>query len=853
MIGNLTENGARLRRLFVEPKLPAGLEPLMELAQNLWWSWDRQATALFHSVDSAGLVAADYNPIAMLERLSGERANELLKDKAFMKRLQAVYADFRKYMDTPKPKNQPRIAYFCMEYGLHQSLRLYSGGLGILAGDYIKEASDANADFIGVGLLYRYGYFQQDISLHGEQIHEYEPAKFTQLPIEPVRDAQGDWVKIFVNFGQHTVWAKVWELKVGRVSLYLLDTDIEDNKWEFRSVTHHLYGGDNENRIRQEILLGIGGYRLLKAINAPADVYHLNEGHAAFLGLERLKHYIKNRGFSFDQALEIVRGTQLFTTHTPVPAGHDSFSDGLMQAYLSDVIYDLDISWKQLLKLGKLDPDNPTETFSMSHLAINTSLGLNGVSWLHGVVSRKMFNHLYPDYHETEVPIGYVTNSVHYPTWTAPEWQEFYEKTLGKNILDKQTDFSFWEKIQSVPDQKLVELRKIRKAALFTWLRKSLQKDLTDRGVNPRDIFEVINQLNEDALVIGFARRFATYKRATLLFTNQERLAQIVNQADKPVIFLFAGKAHPADKAGQEFIRLIYQTTQDPRFKGKVIFLENYSMEMAKLLISGVDIWLNNPTRPKEASGTSGMKAIMNGVMNFSVLDGWWVEGYKPGAGWSLPLHDTYTDQQLQNQLDAELIYNTLENDIIPTYYAEGKAGAGKAWVSHIRNTITQIVPQFTMRRMLDDYRARFYNPLFERGKKLSADGFRRAHALTEWKNKVRSIWPAVEVVHIQTFDSVNKSLHIGDSFSTEVTVKLMDLPADQIGVELVAFKRKSDKELELLEVLPLKHKETKGMLGIYTVDYKPTNPGVSEFGFRMFPQHPDLFSRMDFPLVKWI
>jgi glycogen phosphorylase len=853
MLGNLTENSTRLRRLFVEPKLPAGLEPLMALAQNLWWSWNVDATQLFKDIDAAALIAADYNPVAMLETLSAERLAELAADKDFMKRLKAVSASFQKYMDTPKPAGQPKVAYFCMEYGLHQSMRLYSGGLGVLAGDYIKEASDANADFVAIGLLYRYGYFQQDISLNGEQIHNYDAAKFTQLPLEPVRDEHGEWVKVFVNFGQQTIWAKVWELKVGRVSLYLLDTDIEDNKWEYRSVTHQLYGGDNEMRIRQEILLGIGGYRILKALGRPADVYHLNEGHAAFLGLERLKHYIKRRGFSFEQALEIVKSTQLFTTHTPVPAGHDSFSDGLMQAYLNDVIYDLDLSWREFLALGKEEPDNPMETFSMSHLAIQTSVGLNGVSWLHGDVSRKMFNHLYPDFHHSEVHIGHVTNSVHYPTWTAPVWQAFYEKTLGANIVEKQADFKFWDKIKSVPDEVLVDLRVKCKAALFAWLRTSLQADLTDRGANPRDIFEVINNLREDALVIGFARRFATYKRATLLFTNPDRLASIVNATDRPVIFLFAGKAHPADKQGQEFIRLVYHTTQDPRFKGKVIFLENYSMEMAKLLTSGVDIWLNNPMRPKEASGTSGMKAIMNGVMNFSVLDGWWVEGYKPGAGWALPLEDTYTDLSLQNQLDAEMIYNTFENDIVPTYYADGKPGANKAWVSHIRNTITQIAPQFTMRRMLDDYTERYYMPLYKRSTKLANAGFAGAIQLAEWKTKIKSTWGAVELVHLDTFDSVNKSLHIGDSFTAEVTVKLIDIPPHEIGVELVFFKRKSDTELDLIEILPLTFKEYRGALGVYSCVCKPSQPGVSEYGFRMFPQHSDLPNRLDFPLVKWL
>lgn len=542
MLGNLTENTTRLRRLYVEPRLPQGLEPLMDLARNLWWSWNVEATRLFKEIDEAGLIATDYNPVALLENLSTDRANELIKDKDFMKRLKAVHSEFETYLKKAKPKNQPRVAYFCMEYGLQQSMRLYSGGLGVLAGDYIKEASDANADFVAIGLLYRYGYFQQDISINGEQIHNYDAAKFTQLPLEPVRDENGEWIKIFVNFGQQTIWAKVWELKVGRVSIYLLDTDIDDNKWEYRSVTHQLYGGDNEMRLRQEILLGIGGYRVLKALDRPADVYHLNEGHAAFLGLERLKHYIKTKGFSFEQALEVVKSTQLFTTHTPVPAGHDSFSDGLMQSYLGEVIYDLDLTWREFQLLGKEVPEDPNETFSMSHLAIQTSVGLNGVSWLHGDVSRKMFNHLYPDFHHSEIHIGHVTNSVHYPTWTSPEWQAYYDKVLGKDLIENQADPKFWEKVKSTPDTTFVELRKARKAALFTWLKSSLQADMTDRGANPRDIFEVINNLREDALVIGFARRFATYKRATLLFTNPERLAQIVNQSDRPIIFCLPGK-----------------------------------------------------------------------------------------------------------------------------------------------------------------------------------------------------------------------------------------------------------------------------------------------------------------------
>jgi alpha-glucan phosphorylase-like protein len=854
MVGNLTQSGAKLKRIFIEPKLPEGLAPLAELSQNIWWCWNHDAIELFQSIDREKFISLQHNPVALLDELSVERARALLDDAEFVSRMKRVHKSFRDYMAKGASKSGPQIAYFCMEYGLHQSLRLYSGGLGVLAGDYLKEISDRNANFVAVGLLYRYGYFQQGISNNGEQLHNYEPVKFTQLPLQPVRDVRGEWVKIHVNLSGRTVWAKVWELPVGRMSLYLLDTDIDDNVWEDRNITHQLYGGDNENRLRQELLLGIGGLRALNAMGINPDLFHLNEGHAAFLGLERLRNYIKDNGLSFDEALEVVRSTQLFTTHTPVPAGHDTFSEALLRDYLYEYTYALDITWEQLVGMGRINAKDTMELFNVSHLAIRTSQEVNGVSRLHGEVSQHMFEELTPDYNYAESNIGYVTNSVHFPTWVAREWLDFYEEKLSKGILEQQTDKKIWQKIQKVPASEIMSIRRLLKKRLLDWVRTSLAEDLMRRGENPRNTFEIVNAIKDDALVFGFARRFATYKRATLLFSNEKRLAEIVNNPERPVIFLFAGKAHPADKGGQEFIRLVYNVTKNPDFRGKVIFLENYSMEMAKLLVQGVDVWLNNPTRPKEASGTSGMKAVMNGVMNFSVLDGWWCEGYRPGAGWALPEKDTYPDQPaLQNELDAETIYNTLENDIVPSYYEQDKNGISERWVSHIKNTIAEIAPEFVMGRMLDDYEARFYSKLAERSRQLKQKDYAAARQLATWKAKVQRSWQAIELLDLQAPDTFNRSLPLGDKFEAKATLHLQDLNPEDVGLEVVFYKRHSEKELELLytETMELNHK--KGAEATFVCAFVPRTAGVFEYGFRLYPKNALLPHRQDFSLVRWL
>ncbi len=853
MVGNLTQKGAKLKRIYIEPKLPEGLAPLAELSQNLWWSWNHDAIELFSSIDPARFEALNYNPVALLDELGTEKARELLSDKNFTARMKRIHAEFRAYLDEAPAKADPLVAYFCMEYGLHQSMRLYSGGLGILAGDYLKEVSDRNFNLVAVGLLYRYGYFQQGISLNGEQTHHFEPAKFTLLPLQPVRDERDEWVKINVNLAGRTVWAKVWALPVGRMTLYLLDTDIDDNVWEDRAISHQLYGGDNENRLRQELLLGVGGWRALHAIGLKPDIYHLNEGHAAFLGLERIRNYMRTKGLNYEEAREIVRATQLFTTHTPVPAGHDTFSENLLRDYLYEYTYALDIPWNDLVALGRVNAEDANELFNVSHLAIRTAQEINGVSRLHGEVSQKMFVDLNPDYNYAESNIGYVTNSVHFPTWVAREWLELYRSALNKNIVEKQGDKKSWAKIHDVPGEQIMDIRRRLKKRLLDWVRHSLQTDLTRRGENPRSVFEIINTLRDDALVIGFARRFATYKRATLLFTNEKRLAEIVNNADRPVIFLFAGKAHPADKAGQEFIRLVYHTTKNPAFKGRVIFLENYSMEMAKLLVQGVDIWLNNPTRPKEASGTSGMKAVMNGVMNFSVLDGWWCEGYKPGAGWALPEKETFKDQGLQNELDAETIYNILENDIVPTYYEQGANGVPERWVSHIKKTIAEIAPEFVMGRMLDDYQERFYSKLWNGSRKLKKNDYQAARDLVAWKDRVRSAWEAIELVEMDVPDTYNRSLPLGEHFKVSVTLHVQNLKPTDLGVEVVFYRRLSETELELISIYPLELKSQQDVHATWTCDVVPHIAGVFEFGLRMYPNNPLLAHRQDFGLVRWL
>ncbi|MFZ4560876.1 MAG: alpha-glucan family phosphorylase [Saprospiraceae bacterium] len=853
MVGHLQDNSIQLKRIFIESKLPDPLLPLQELAHNIWWSWSQEAIELLTGADPEKWEALHYNPIAVLDQLSVERAAALLEDRAYMEKLERVIARFHTYLEDKKNASGPRVAYFSMEFGLHASVRLYSGGLGVLAGDYLKEASDCNVDMLGIGLLYRYGYFQQSISLHGDQVNHYPPQEYTKMPMSPVRDKNGEWLKVAIDFPGRTVHAKVWTLPVGRIPLYLLDTDIPDNNWEDRSITHQLYGGDNEHRLKQEMVLGIGGVRLMSALGLEPDIFHCNEGHAAFMGVERLREHLQDNGLTYPVAKELVRASSLFTTHTPVPAGHDYFPEHLLRQYLGDYIAQMGLSWETFVGLGKVDVHDSAELFSMSHLAIRLSQEVNGVSRLHGKVSQQMFSVLYPGYNAQESHIGYVTNGVHYPTWIANEWHQLFVKHLGTGFLSDQSNLEKWEGVREIPDAEIVRVRKYLKKRLLDKVKIKLREDMTRRGEKPSAIFETIEKIRPDALVIGFARRFATYKRAHLLFKNIERLKELMNRSNRPLIFLYAGKAHPADHPGQALIKEIIHISRRPEFVGKVIFLEGYDMELAKMLVQGVDIWLNTPTRPLEASGTSGMKATLNGVMNLSVLDGWWAEGYLPGAGWALPIDAAYTDNALQDELDAETVYNLLENDLLPTYFQDGPEGFSASWLQIIRNTISKIGPRFTMKRQLDDYMQQFYHKLYARTKVLRKNRFSAARDLAAWKQTVAERWEGVHLLEKDVFDSDNFSLHFGESFKVRIKVAHNGIPKEQLGMEAIFFKRLSENELDLRFHKELQVVDSNEYSTTFAAEIFPQVWGVYEYGFRLYPRHASLPHPQDLCLVKWV
>ncbi len=840
------------KKVLIQPVYTTELKKLQELAQNLWWSWNYEAIALFESIDPIAWEKFEQNPIPMMESLSMKQMEALEKNTEFVKRLNKVYEDFKNYM-SQGPADEHKIAYFSMEYGLHKSLKIYSGGLGILAGDYLKEASDSRANIVAMGLLYRYGYFKQDISLFGDQIAEYIPQKFTHLPLEPVRDENGEWVTISIAFPGRTVVAKSWKVQVGRVPLYLLDTDIEENQTDDRGITHQLYGGDSEMRFKQEMILGVGGIRLLEKVKVKPTLYHSNEGHSAFIGLERLRIYIEKHNLGFDVARELVRSSSLFTTHTPVPAGHDAFEEHLLRTYMPHYAGRLNISWDDFMNLGKFRLNDPNEKFSMSVLATNLSQEVNGVSEIHGRVSRDMFQPLYPGYFANELHIGFVTNGVHLPTWTDPSWQQLYSKYFGKAYKADQSNTEYWAKIRQVADEEIWEIRKQLKSDLIQYVKYRVKIDMTERQESPKLILRTIEGLNDQALIIGFARRFATYKRAHLLFTNLERLSKIVNNTEKPVLFLFAGKAHPNDKAGQDLIKRIIEISRMPEFTGKVLFIENYDMELGKRLTNCVDVWLNTPTRPLEASGTSGEKAVMNGVLNFSVLDGWWAEGYRPNAGWAIQEGRTYANQQYQDELDAETIYSLLENEITPSYFSRNDAGVPVKWVGYIKNNIAEIAPHFTMKRMLDDYFDRFYNKLKSRAIYLKEKRYKMAFEVNAWKSKVKSNWDSVEVKSIKVPDPTVRPLDFGENFVAEITLLTPGLASGDVGIELLFGRKLHDKIDEIVFVEKMKLIDSGEGWARYHINVPIYRAGVYDYTFRIYPSSELLPHRQDLPLVKWI
>lgn len=839
------------RNIIVHRSISEALQPLEDLAKNLWWCWNDEAYELFKSIDPAKWLEVRKNPIELLDATPLSRYKELEKDTAFMSQLSKVYADFQAYMSKKAEMISPSVAYFSMEYGLHSSLKIYSGGLGILAGDYMKEASDKATKITGVGLLYRYGYFTQKLSSAGNQEADYEAQDFSKIPVSPVFDANGKWIIVSVDLPGRTLHARVWRVDVGRIELYLLDTDFEDNSEDDRSVTHHLYGGNWENRLKQEMLLGLGGIKMLRKLGIDADVYHCNEGHAAFIGLERLTEYIQNEKLSFSEAIEVVRASSLFTTHTPVPAGHDFFEEGMLRAHIENYAPKMNVTWEQILALGKINLHDPREKFSMSHLAANLSQEVNGVSWLHGEVSKDIFSELWPGYMPEELHISYVTNGVHQPTWTAGLWKAIENEVFTKSSKSDTYDLKSFEGIYKVSDKRIWEVKNELRAKLLRRVEQKLRTEKNTPYFSPKQLLEIKENLRKDILTIGFARRFATYKRAHLLFTNIERLDKIVNNPERPVQFIFAGKAHPADKAGQDLIKHIVEISKWPQFLGKIIFIPNYDMELARHMVQGVDVWMNTPTRPQEASGTSGEKAAMNGVMHFSVLDGWWVEGYREDAGWALPMERAYESQEYQNEMDAEMIYNIIEDEIAPAFYEKDKDGISQKWCSYIKNTIAKVAVNFTTTRMLTDYENQYYFPMSERVSKLKNDKYAIAIQISDWKRKVSQEWDNIKVLDVKA-PNRREQISIGNTYKGEITLDIGDLKSSDIGVELVIAKDKDGKTkvVEKKEFTPVSQEGSKAT---YSLELVTEYPGSIQLALRIFPKNELLPHRQDFALVKWL
>ena len=842
-------NAPQWKEVTIKSTLPAELKCLDELAHNMWWAWNYEARDMWKSLDKDLYEEVGHNPVMLLDRLSYERKEAIVKDKAIMERVKAVYKKFREYMDVAPDATRPSVAYFCMEYGINQVVKIYSGGLGMLAGDYMKEASDSNVNMCGVGFLYRYGYFKQTLSMDGQQIAQYDAQNFNSLPVERVLDENGQPLVVDVPYMNYQVHAYVWVMNVGRIKLYLLDTDNELNSEFDKPITHALYGGDNENRLKQEILLGIGGMLTLKKLGIKKDIYHCNEGHAALCNLQRLIDYI-NEGMSFNESLELVRASSLYTVHTPVPAGHDYFDESLFGKYMGGYPQMLGISWDEFIGMGRTNPDDHSERFCMSTFACNTCQEVNGVSKLHGWVSQRMFAPIWKGYYPEESHVGYVTNGVHFPTWTATEWRKVYAKYFDKNYIYDQSNESLWHAIYNVPDAEIWETRMALKKKLVDYIREKFAATWLKNQGDPSRVVTLLESITPNALYIGFCRRFATYKRAHLLFTDLERLSKIVNNPERPVKFIFSGKAHPADGAGQGLIKRIFEISQRPEFLGKIIFLEDYDMELARRLVSGVDIWMNTPTRPLEASGTSGEKAEMNGVINLSVLDGWWVEGYRQGAGWALKQERTYQNQGYQDQLDAATIYSLLENEILPLFYNRNEQGFSEGWIKTIKNSIATIAPHYTMKRQLDDYYDKFYNKEAANFKKLSANNNRLAKELASWKETVAQRWDSIRVVSKD--DSVLYGAETGKKYTLRYVIDEQGLN-DAIGLELISIKTDKNGEEHIFSKREFEVVAHEGNNYTFEATFEPDVAGSFKSCVRMYPKNENLVYREDFCYVKWL
>ncbi len=779
-----------IQKFRVRPTLPARLSPLMDIALNLWWTWNPEAVSLFERIHRGLWMECRHNPIALLSRIDQERLNELAGAETFLAHMDRVHAHMVRYMEHPtwysqvrEEDHESRIAYFSAEFGLHECLPFYAGGLGVLSGDHLKSASELGLPMVGVGLIYRHGYFHQQLDRDGTQIETYHEHHFSGYPLQIVSHPDGSALLISVEMGDRQVRARIWKVQVGRVPLFLLDTDIAENEPHDRHISSYLYDADMDVRIRQEILLGVGGLRALERCDVSPTVCHLNEGHSAFLTLERIATLMERHAVRFEQAREIVAASTVFTTHTPVPAGNEVFPAHLIARYLRPYARRLGLSDDELLGLGRVNPHDGNEPFSTTVLALRLSAFRNGVSRLHGQVTRSMWKGLWPEAPESEVPITHITNGVHLPSWYSDEIARLLDRYLGPEWLENPVDRQIWEQVSTIPDTELWRARERLRTSLVAEARLQLREQLTRRGANVSAIEQVTDVLDPDALTICFARRFATYKRASLLFRDLERLKKIVNLSERPVQFIFAGKAHPMDQPGKELIRQITKVSELPEFRHRIVFLEDYDIRLARTMVRGADVWLNTPRRPMEASGTSGMKVAVNGGLNLSILDGWWAEAYNGENGWAIGSGQTHPDLDYQDRAESEALYMLLEQAVVPMFYERGADGLPRQWIARIKSSMMTICPLFNTNRAAEEYTRQFYIPALVNWHCLFANDMDRARRVAAWKSMMRARWPEVRILDVHTDAGVD--LAVGDQMTVRATVQLGQIAPDDVEVEI--------------------------------------------------------------------
>lgn len=848
-------------RITVNPQLPKRIEKLSEIGYNLWWSWNTEFLKLFKEIDIDLWESVNKNPIKFLKLVTQEKLEKAAQSPEFLKKYDKVVENFEDYMKSknnwfekkyPDNKNDV-IAYFSAEYGLDQTLAIYSGGLGILSGDHLKSASDLGVPLVAIGLLYKKGYFNQKINGNGIQETEYNDIDIENLPIESVKDSEGKDVLVALHFPKKKIYLKAWKVNVGRVELYLLDSDIEANIPEYREITKTLYGGDREMRIQQEIILGQGGVAMLKALGYNPTIYHMNEGHSSFLILELIYNLMKEKQVSFQIARDIVASKTVFTTHTPVPAGNDIFTLSLVEKYFKDYWDKLGITKQEFFQMGmKPDVQIDTTGFNMGILALKVAGKKNGVSKLHGAVSRELFGEVWPNIAANESPITYVTNGIHTCSWLSPHLKELYNKYLIPYWQDRIYDDEVWKKISDVPNEELWKAHQERKVKMLAIVKENTINRLRRCGYNYDEIMKIVDCLDPNALTIGFARRFATYKRATLIFKDLERITQILNNKNQKVQIIFAGKAHPADKEGQDLIKYIHEISMKPQFKGKVFLLENYNIAMSKYLISGVDVWLNTPRRPMEASGTSGQKASVNGVINFSILDGWWAEGYNAKNGWKIGESLEYSDYESQDRADSQSIYDTLENKIIPMYYEKDEDGISSRWMQTMKESIISTGGKYSTSRMLTDYVDKLYIPLCNLYNNYYAE-LGKVGELNEWKKSLKNAWDNIEITQENNLDNI--TLDAGNNIEVRCKVKLPNINKDNIEAQVYYGKISENGTVDDISIIPMELEEADEESKIYTYKAKVNliNGGNYGYTFRVMPKHEMILDSANLDLIKWI